>query len=106
MAAWRRVIELSLGDADLEKLRSIAQSRTEPASHVERARIGAGLLGGPVVFCGAMRRQRAEGTMHAADLLRAGRPPVTAQGTGAARRERFVPQRARSRLSADSVQSL
>ena len=39
MAAWRRAIELSLGDADTTKLRSIAQSRTEPASRVERARI-------------------------------------------------------------------
>ena len=39
MAAWRRAIELSLGDADVEGLRSIAQSRTEPASRVERARI-------------------------------------------------------------------
>jgi hypothetical protein len=38
-AAWRRAIELSLGDADTAKLRSIAQSRTEPASRVERARI-------------------------------------------------------------------
>src|SRR5215471_7126785 len=39
MAAWRRAIELSLGDGDVERLRSIAQSRTEPASRVERARI-------------------------------------------------------------------
>jgi transposase len=39
MAAWRRAIELSLGDEDWAKLRSIAQSRTEPASRVERARI-------------------------------------------------------------------
>jgi transposase len=39
MAAWRRAIELSLRDADSAKLRSIAQSRTEPASRVERARI-------------------------------------------------------------------
>ena len=39
MAAWRRAIELSLGDADTAKLRSIAQSRSEPASRVERARI-------------------------------------------------------------------
>src|ERR1700677_5233906 len=39
MAAWRRAIELSLGDADAAKLRSIAQSRTEPASGVEGARI-------------------------------------------------------------------
>jgi hypothetical protein len=36
MAAWRRAIELSLGDSDTAKLRSIAQSRTEPASRVER----------------------------------------------------------------------
>jgi hypothetical protein len=39
MAAWRRAIELSLEDADSAKLRSIAQSRTEPASRVEQARI-------------------------------------------------------------------
>ena len=39
MAAWRRAIELSFGDEDTAKLRSIAQSRTEPASRVERARI-------------------------------------------------------------------
>src|ERR1700681_500964 len=39
MAAWRRAIELSLGDEDTAKLRSIAQSRTEPASRVERGRI-------------------------------------------------------------------
>jgi hypothetical protein len=39
MAAWRRAIELSLEDADVERLRSIVQSRTEPASRVERARI-------------------------------------------------------------------
>jgi transposase len=39
MAAWRRAIELSLGDTDLERLKSIAQSRTEAASRVERARI-------------------------------------------------------------------
>src|SRR5215468_670321 len=39
MAAWRRAIELSLGDAVSAKLRSITHSRTEPASRVERARI-------------------------------------------------------------------
>ena len=39
MAAWRRAIELSLGDEDSANLRSIAQPRTEPASRVERARI-------------------------------------------------------------------
>jgi hypothetical protein len=39
MAAWRRAIELSLENADVEKLKLIAQSRTEPASRVERVRI-------------------------------------------------------------------
>ena len=39
MAAWRRAIELVLGEEDTAKLRSMAQSRTEPASRVERARI-------------------------------------------------------------------
>src|ERR1700716_3827849 len=39
MAAWRRAIELLLTEEDTAKLRSIAQSRTEPASRVERARI-------------------------------------------------------------------
>src|SRR5215469_14131637 len=39
MTAWRRAIELSIGDADLAALRAIARSRTEPASRVERARM-------------------------------------------------------------------
>ena len=39
MGAWRRVIELSIEDGELVKLTSIARSRTEPASRVERARI-------------------------------------------------------------------
>jgi hypothetical protein len=39
IAAWRRAIELSLGETDLEKLRLIARSRTEPGCRVERARI-------------------------------------------------------------------
>jgi transposase len=39
MAAWRRAIELSLTDADTAKLTSVAQSRSEPASRAERARI-------------------------------------------------------------------
>ena len=39
MAAWRRAIELSLGVEDRVRLESIAQSRTEPAGRVERARI-------------------------------------------------------------------
>jgi len=39
MAAWRQVIELSLERDDLAKLVSIARSRTESASRVERARM-------------------------------------------------------------------
>src|SRR6266436_6043697 len=39
MAAWRRAIELALEDADTAQLRSVTQSRTEPAGRVERARI-------------------------------------------------------------------
>src|SRR6201746_856658 len=39
MAAWRRAFKCSLTDADTAKLRVMAQSRTEPASRVERARI-------------------------------------------------------------------
>ncbi len=50
MAAWRRAIELSLGDEDVERLRSISHSRTEPASRVERARILLGYWKDPSFF--------------------------------------------------------
>src|SRR5271157_5845457 len=39
MTARRRAIELSIGEGDLARLVSIARSRTEPASRVERARM-------------------------------------------------------------------
>src|ERR1700756_1629160 len=39
MTAWRRAIEVSIGEEDLARLFSIARSRTEPASRVERARM-------------------------------------------------------------------
>jgi transposase len=39
MTAWRQAIELSVGAEDLAKLVSIARSRTEPASRVDRAQI-------------------------------------------------------------------
>jgi len=39
MTAWRQAIELSIGAEDLARLVSIARSRTEPASRVERAQI-------------------------------------------------------------------
>jgi hypothetical protein len=44
------VIELSISDADVAKLMSIAQSRTEPASRVERARILLGYREDPSFF--------------------------------------------------------
>jgi hypothetical protein len=51
MAAWRRAIELSLGETDLEKLRMIARSRTEAASRVERAPMLAATLPCPEPGC-------------------------------------------------------
>src|SRR3977135_3315126 len=39
MAAWRRASELWRGEAGKAKCKAIAQSRTEPAIRVERARI-------------------------------------------------------------------
>jgi hypothetical protein len=39
MAAQRKVVEITIGEADAARLQSIARSRTEPASRVERARI-------------------------------------------------------------------
>src|ERR1700741_694245 len=39
MTAWRRAIEVSIGEEDLARLVSIARSRTESASRVERARM-------------------------------------------------------------------
>src|SRR5271166_4525742 len=39
MAAARKVVEISIGETERAQLQSIARSRTEPASRVERARI-------------------------------------------------------------------
>jgi transposase len=39
MVAWRRGLALIIEDNDLAKLRTIARSRTEPASRVERAQM-------------------------------------------------------------------
>ena len=60
MVAWRRAIELSLEDADSAKLRSIAQSRTEPASRVERARILLAYREDPSFFAAGRRLGRAQ----------------------------------------------
>jgi transposase len=39
MARWRRAIELSMTDEEIESLRALSRSRTEPARRVERARM-------------------------------------------------------------------
>lgn len=39
MAARRKIVEISIADADAVTLGAIARSRTESASRVERARI-------------------------------------------------------------------
>ena len=39
MTAWRQVLELMIEDEDLSRLTTIARSRTEPASRVERAQM-------------------------------------------------------------------
>jgi hypothetical protein len=50
MAALRKVLEISIGDADAAKLQSIARSRTEPASRLERARILLGYRDNPSLY--------------------------------------------------------
>src|SRR6202051_4781196 len=39
MAGWRRVIELTMTDEEIERLRVLSRSRTEPASRVSRAQM-------------------------------------------------------------------
>jgi transposase len=39
VSAWRQVLELAIGEEDLQRLRVIARSRTESASRVERAQM-------------------------------------------------------------------
>src|SRR5258706_16435842 len=39
MAGWRRVIELTMTDEEIERLTVLSRSRTEPASRVSRAQM-------------------------------------------------------------------
>src|ERR1700675_1298490 len=39
MAGWRRVIELTITDEEIERLKALLRSRTEPASRVSRAQM-------------------------------------------------------------------
>lgn len=50
MTAWRQVLALTIGDEDLSRLTTIARSRTEPASWVERARMLLAYRGEPSFF--------------------------------------------------------
>src|SRR5947209_14912993 len=90
MTAWRQAIELSIGAEDLARLVSIAQSRTEPAGRVERARILLAYREGPSFFAvgqalglhhqtvrRCVERAVAEGAMAALDdRVRPGREPI------------------------------
>src|SRR3984885_3769862 len=86
MAAWRRAIALSLEDEDIAKLRSMAQSRSEPASRVERARILLAYWEKLSLFCREPRVRAA--SSDGAALRRArrgGRPDGGARRSPAAR---------------------
>src|SRR2546422_6941652 len=90
MTAWRQAIELSIGAEDLARLVSIAQSRTEPACRVERARILLAYREDPSFFAvgqalglhhqtvqRCVERAVAEGAMAALDdRVRPGREPI------------------------------
>jgi len=39
MARWRRAIELAMTEEEIDRLRTVTRSRTEPARRVERARM-------------------------------------------------------------------
>src|SRR5271163_4857451 len=94
MAAWRRAIELSLGDSDTAKLRSIAQSRTEPASRVERARILLAYREDPSFFAvGLLFQTRPIRPASHPRRIQAG-----AQGSPHGRRGLFQPRSRRSHL--------
>ncbi len=58
MAAPRRVIGISIGDDDLARLETIARSRTEPASWVQRARIILAYHADPSVYAVGEADQR------------------------------------------------
>lgn len=70
MMAWRRAIELSMDEDDVAELMSIARSRTEPASRVERARMLLAYREDPLFFA-VGRRLGAQSD--GAALRRAGR---------------------------------
>src|SRR5262244_1412343 len=97
MTAWRRVIELSISDADVAKLMSTARSRTEPASRVERARILLGYREDPSFFAVAralgLHHQTVQRCVERALLTAQWRRSTTARGRAKSPRSPPRPKR-------------
>src|SRR6266481_7166067 len=55
MAGWRRVIELTTTDEEMERLTALSRSRTEPAGRVSRAQMLLAYRENPS-FCAVGRR--------------------------------------------------
>jgi hypothetical protein len=55
MAGWRRAVELTMTDEEIEKLTVLSRSRTEPASQVSRAQMLLAYRGNPS-FCAVGKR--------------------------------------------------
>ena len=55
MAGWRRAVELTITDEELERLKVLSRSRTEPASRVSRAQMLLAYRGNPS-FCAVGKR--------------------------------------------------
>ena len=57
MAGWRRVVELTITDEEIERLKALSRSRTEPASRVSRAQMLLAYRENPS-FCAVGQRVR------------------------------------------------
>src|SRR3977135_388015 len=55
MAGWRRAVELAMTDEEIERLKALSRSRTEPASRVSRAQMLLAYRENPS-FCAVGRR--------------------------------------------------
>src|ERR1700720_262082 len=55
MAGWRRAVELTMTDEEIERLTVLSRSRTEPASQVSRAQMLLAYRGNPS-FCAVGKR--------------------------------------------------
>src|ERR1700739_743315 len=98
MTAWPRVIELSTSDAAGAKVISIARSRTEPASRVERARILLGYGEDPSFFAVARALE-----LHHQTVQRCVERAPGLRPDGGARRSSAARQRAQDHHRGQSV---